>query len=219
MCAFSQGLSLNLDVDSKKTKVTFRCESASDLLPSNFEKTFKEENCDESTIDTNAVNLTDLKLKASLVEGLSATSTQNTSSTSAAAAVTDLPAYTFEVAEFPKDETKVCYKCIEKTVTKGSPPQDPKKCKIIIKVPAARSEPQAPGSGVPPPPPGDGGNQNPSAPHQQDADSNSGEQSEIPSEPNQKPDGPQTPTDSSAHTSTTGVGILAVLTVFSALPV
>nr|CEL77254.1 TPA: hypothetical protein BN1205_093480 [Toxoplasma gondii VEG] len=146
-------------------------------------------------------------------------STQNASSTSAAAAVTDLPAHTFEVVELPKDETKVCCKCIEKVTTQRSPPQDLKKCKIVLKVPAAKPDPQAPGSGVPHPPPGDGGNQNPSAPHQQDTDSNPGKQSETPSETDQKPDGSQTPTDSSAHKSTTGAGILAVLTVFSAFPI
>ncbi|KFG57776.1 hypothetical protein TGRUB_360030 [Toxoplasma gondii RUB] len=101
-------------------------------------------------------------------------STQNASSTSAAAAVTDLPAYTFEVVELPKDETQVCCKCIEKVAIQRSPPQDLKKCKIVLKVSAAKPEPQAPGSGVPPPPPGDGGNQNLSAPHQQGTDSNPG---------------------------------------------
>ncbi|EPT26286.1 SAG-related sequence SRS55F [Toxoplasma gondii ME49] len=193
----------SVTLNSTSNKVTFRCASDADTLSTiNFEEALQGDGCDQT------VKLADLNLSASLVEGMSALSATNAvpylleSPTE-----TDLPTYTFEVAKLPKEQTVLCYKCIKKTehesIHKSEPAKD---CKFRITVPAAKPNPQGPGE--------DGqqeSHQDPNGQTQQGDDLN-------PSEPDQKPDGAEKPTGSSARKSTTGVAILAVLMMFSALP-
>ncbi|EPR60791.1 SAG-related sequence SRS55F [Toxoplasma gondii GT1] len=197
------GTDKSVTLDSTSRKVTFRCASDADTLSTiNFEDALQGDDCNKE------VKLADLNLSATLVEGMSALSATNAVPyLLESPSETDLPTYTFEVAELPKEQKVLCYKCIKEakheSIHKSEPAKD---CKFRITVPAAKPNPQAPG--------GDGqqgSHQDPNDQTQQGHDSN-------PSEPDQKPDGAEKPTGSSARKSTTEVAILAVLMMFSALP-
>ncbi|KEP62801.1 UNVERIFIED_CONTAM: SAG-related sequence SRS47A [Hammondia hammondi] len=192
----------SVTLDSTPKKVTLRCASDADTLSTtNFEDELQGDDCNKE------VKLAELKLSASLFEGMSALSAANAVPyLLESPPETDLPTYTFEVAELPKEQTILCYKCIKETEHDSTHKSQPAKdCKFRITVPAATPYPQAPGE--------DGqqeSQQHPNEQTQKGGDSN-------PSEPDRKPDDSENSTGSSARTSITGVAILAVLMIFSSL--
>ncbi|KYK70148.1 SAG-related sequence SRS55M [Toxoplasma gondii TgCatPRC2] len=210
VCTIGNDKSVTLN--STSNKVTFRCASDADTLSTiNFEEALRGDSCDQT------VKLADLKLSASLVEGMSATSSTNAVPYSEipAADATDLPTYTFEVIDFPTNEVKLCYKCIEKAVHPILHPQPSKECKVLITVDAKpAATPEGPGEDTQPPTQ-EGSEEKPGQP-EQEGDANSGKPGETPNGTDEKPSGSQSPSGSSARKSTTGVWILALLIMFLA---
>ncbi|KEP62805.1 UNVERIFIED_CONTAM: SAG-related sequence SRS55M [Hammondia hammondi] len=210
VCRYDHDESVTLNATSNK--VTFRCASdAATLSTINFEEALRGDGCDQT------VKLAELNLSASLVEGMSATSSTNAVPYSElpAADETDLPTCTFEVADLPTNQVKLCYKCIEKAALPVLHPQPSKECKVLITVdakPAATPEGQGEETD---PPPQEESEEKPGQP-EQEGDANSEKPIETPNGPDQKPGDSQTPSGSSAHKSTTGVWILALLMMLSA---
>ncbi|EPT26287.1 SAG-related sequence SRS55A [Toxoplasma gondii ME49] len=198
-CKYGQNLRISLRPDSRK--VTFRCQEDGVLSPTNFEQTFKGHTCNDEAAK---VKLTELVTSASLVEGRSSVSKDALSTFSIRGY---LDAYTLEASGNLNTDTELCYKCIRTATDRlAREPDLSNECKILITVsgkttaPDQGDEPQSGDSDVPTDQP------------------NSDAPDETPSEPDQKPDGAEKPTGSSARKSTTGVAILAVLMMFSALP-
>nr|PIL96930.1 SAG-related sequence SRS55A [Toxoplasma gondii COUG] len=199
-CNYGQNLRISLRPDSRK--VTFRCQEDGVLSPTNFEQTFKGNTCND---EADKVNLTELVPSASLVEGRSSVSKDDLSTFSIRGY---LDAYTLEVSGNLNTDTELCYKCIRTATDRlATEPDISNECKILITVSGKTTtpdqqgdEPQSGDSDVPTDQP------------------NSDAPDETPSEPDQKPDGAEKPTGSSARKSTTEVAILAVLMMFSALP-
>nr|CEL77256.1 TPA: SRS domain-containing protein [Toxoplasma gondii VEG] len=210
VCTIGNDKSVTLN--STSNKVTFRCASDADTLSTiNFEEALQGDGCDQT------VKLADLKLSASLVEGMSATSSTNAVPYSEIPATdaTDLPTYTFEVIDFPTNKVKLCYKCIEKAVHPILHPQPSKECKVLITVDAKpAATPEGPGEDTQPPTQ-EGSEEKPGQP-EQEGDANSGKPGETPNGTDEKPSGSQSPSGSSTRKSTTGVWILALLIMFFA---
>nr|CEL77251.1 TPA: SRS55C [Toxoplasma gondii VEG] len=116
---------VSVTLDANRSEVAFRRANTS-LLQTNFEKTFKEHTCSGDEVD-----LADLPLCASLVEGKSAASAVAATSSLLAG---DVPAYTFHVTENPTTEKQLCYKCTVGTVDPARGPQPSKGCKVLITV-------------------------------------------------------------------------------------